>query len=612
MMVERKKRMAEGRKSGVRTRMLWLLEGAFGFVFSAVTVGGSFAPFGAAYAAVCGFPGLLGVLLGQMALGTDVLRGLTACCLTYFGRRFLPQYFEEERHAGRFLLVLWATVAAALAGAFFGAYSFRENVLFALSGVVGGFFGYLFSMCRDGLLRNGGMPSSRLCFFAFGAAGAVLFAGSFVNGVWRYPALALAVFLLGGFAVRCSVFYVCTLAMMPAFAVCLYGTEYVWVAVLLCVGTLVGSLLSGLGDLAPPVGFLLVAVTAGIFYGDSMPFLPTFIAVCAGGLLQILLPRTTADRIFRFFVPEQKPSNRLVRRKTVSMSGRRRLAAAMEFGKAGEVCGRCANRYLCWVRDGVETRQRFVRLRENGDGQAERELHARCEKSEEVLASLRADKEEETAGFSVNFAKVFRNKRGEIVCGDTAGAFCTEDGKFVLCIADGMGSGSGAARQSEKAERLVERLLKSGVKREDALAFLNRTVGEEEGEKILGFDMAVVDLCDGCCELYKADAAPTFVVRRGTVYAVGSASLPMGTGDACSVRRHDLRLVDGDLLVMVSDGLCADGSKQTEEAVARLCAEGKADCFSLADGVIRLASGADGLCDDDVTVIAAKITRERT
>ena len=612
MMVNWKEKVAEVRKNGARTWMLSLTEFSLGFVFAAVTVDGSFAPFGPAYAAVCGFPGLLGALMGQMTVGADVLRGLTACCLAYFGRRILPRYFEAERHAGRFLLVLWAMIAAALVGAFFGTYTFRENALFALSGVFGGFFGYLFSVCRDGLLRTGGMPSSRLCFFAFGAAGAVLFAGGFAGGFWRYPALALAVFALGGLAVRCSVFYVCTFAMLPAFAVCLYGTDYVWAAVLLCIGTLAGSLLSGLGDFAPPAGFLLATVMAGIFYGDSMPLWQTFAAVCAGGLLQILLPRTTADRIFRFFVPEPKPSTRLKRRKKVSETGRRKLEGAAEFGRAGDVCGLCANRYLCWVRDYTETRQRFERLRKGGDGQAERELHARCEKSDEILVSLRADEAEETAGFSVSFAKVFRNKRGEIVCGDTSGTFCTEDGKFVLCIADGMGSGTGAARQSEQAERMMERLLKNGVKREDALEFLNRSVGEEAGEKILGLDMAVVDLCDGACELYKADAAPTFVIRRGTVYAVGSASLPMGAGEAYSVRRHDLRLADGDFLVMISDGLCGDGSKRTEETVSRLCSEGNTDCFSLADGVLRSASGTDGLCDDDVTVIAAKITRAGT
>ena len=56
-------------------------------------------------------------------------------------------------------------------------------------------------------------------------------------------------------------------------------------------------------------------------------------------------------------------------------------------------------------------------------------------------------------------------KAGELVSGDNYALLQKETGKVVMSLADGMGSGVGACRESEKVIELLEQFLEAGFPR---------------------------------------------------------------------------------------------------------------------------------------------------
>ena len=148
--------------------------------------------------------------------------------------------------------------------------------------------------------------------------------------------------------------------------------------------------------------------------------------------------------------------------------------------------------------------------------------------------------------------------RGEI-SGDAVQQFCSAAAaQMILC--DGMGTGRPAAVDGNLAAELTARLLKAGFTAELAARLVNvalaLTSDEESGATL---DLGSVDLYTGTARLFKAGAAPGFLVHGGKARAVGEASLPMGILGGVSGQSRVVHLAAGDYVVLVSDGLLADG-----------------------------------------------------
>ena len=79
---------------------------------------------------------------------------------------------------------------------------------------------------------------------------------------------------------------------------------------------------------------------------------------------------------------------------------------------------------------------------------------------------------------------------------------------------------------------------------------------EESGATL---DLISVDLYTGTARLFKAGAAPGFLVHGGRARAVGDVSLPMGILGGVNGQSRMVHLAAGDYAVLVSDGLLVDG-----------------------------------------------------
>jgi stage II sporulation protein E len=144
--------------------------------------------------------------------------------------------------------------------------------------------------------------------------------------------------------------------------------------------------------------------------------------------------------------------------------------------------------------------------------------------------------------------------------GDAVQQFCSP-GAAQMILCDGMGTGRPAALDGNLAAELTARLLKAGFTAELSARLVNVALalkGEDEGGATL--DLVSVDLYTGTTRLYKAGAAPGFVVHGGQARAIGEASLPVGILGAVNGQSRVVHLAAGDLAVLVSDGLLVDGT----------------------------------------------------
>jgi stage II sporulation protein E len=205
-----------------------------------------------------------------------------------------------------------------------------------------------------------------------------------------------------------------------------------------------------------------------------------------------------------------------------------------------------------------------------------------------------------------------RRKDGEPVSGDAGTYFKTDDGILYVILSDGMGSGPGAASESNLAVRLLERFLRAGVAPEPALKTLNSALAlrwEEEG----GFstiDLIRIDLFTGESGVYKYGAAPTYIRKEQQVNRISGSSLPAGlTADESPAPDiTQFRLEAGDLTVLISDGITGGGEDQWIQDLTRQW-EGESP-RELARKILE-ESQRIGAPKDDRTVLVLKLNKRR-
>ena len=142
--------------------------------------------------------------------------------------------------------------------------------------------------------------------------------------------------------------------------------------------------------------------------------------------------------------------------------------------------------------------------------------------------------------------------------GDSATCFTTDDGVFYSLICDGMGSGKEASECSCEAIGIAEKLLTNGATPETAAKLTGNAVSLRGTECFTTLDLLRIDLITGRANVFKCGAACTFLLRDGETEIFTAPSMPLGIVGEPSFEQITLSLHEGDILVMISDGIAQD------------------------------------------------------
>ena len=209
----------------------------------------------------------------------------------------------------------------------------------------------------------------------------------------------------------------------------------------------------------------------------------------------------------------------------------------------------------------------------------------------------------------VGSAKI--TKDGSEISGDCSLQIKLADGKYLLAIADGMGSGEKARECSKVTLRLVKQMLSAGFDKEESVEMINSRMNLSSNSEIYSsLDMSILDLYVGKIEVLKSGACNTYIKNRKNIEKIKAESLPVGIVNNIELKSQTIDISDGDIMVMCSDGILEakdDTKKEWMEEFLRNVSTNNVQ--KLADLILAEAiDNSYGIAQDD---IVSKIMKKK-
>ncbi len=139
--------------------------------------------------------------------------------------------------------------------------------------------------------------------------------------------------------------------------------------------------------------------------------------------------------------------------------------------------------------------------------------------------------------------------------GDTMLSIRLKDGKYLVALSDGMGTGTKAKKSSTQVIKMLENLLLSGFDKNISLELINRALINKNEEIFATLDIAIIDLYLGNIEFIKSGACPTYIKNNKKIQIIKANSLPTGMVETNQIETFDKDITSGDIMLMCSDGI---------------------------------------------------------
>ncbi len=194
--------------------------------------------------------------------------------------------------------------------------------------------------------------------------------------------------------------------------------------------------------------------------------------------------------------------------------------------------------------------------------------------------------------------------------GDTHSIIKISEGKFLIALNDGMGSGSRAEETSATAISLVETFYKAGLKSEIVLPLVNKLLAFGEEDNFTALDVGVIDLFSSKADFIKIGSPYSFIITKDTVKIIEGNSLPLGILEEMKPSVCKTELNSGDVILFVSDGI-TDAFESSSDLIDFLSTQKALNPKTLADNVLERAlflSG--GVAKDDMTAFCVRIFKK--
>lgn len=212
----------------------------------------------------------------------------------------------------------------------------------------------------------------------------------------------------------------------------------------------------------------------------------------------------------------------------------------------------------------------------------------------------------------IGSSKVTKEKN--TVSGDCNLQMKLKDGKYLLAISDGMGSGKNARQSSKLTIKMLEEMLSNGFDNDELISFINDSVNfNTDSEMYATLDFAILDLFTGRVKIAKSGACNTYIKNRKNVRVIQSQTMPVGMLEKAELDVQTVNVTDGDIIIMCSDGLLEsqyDTNKDWIEEYVRNIST--TNVQKVADLIVAEAiDNSFGMARDDITVIIAKVVKKK-
>lgn len=198
-------------------------------------------------------------------------------------------------------------------------------------------------------------------------------------------------------------------------------------------------------------------------------------------------------------------------------------------------------------------------------------------------------------------------KDGSTHSGDTHSLTRLLDDRFLVALSDGMGSGDDAFSLSSTSLSLIESFYKAGMHSDLILETVNKLMAINSKDSYTALDVCVIDLKNCSADFIKYGAPYGFILSANGIRMVEGSSLPLGILDDLKPSVCNTQLNDGDVIVLMTDGI-ADAFSSSVDLLEFLRTEPAKNPQSLSDNILRKALELTfGKKNDDMSVLAVRI-----
>ncbi len=182
-------------------------------------------------------------------------------------------------------------------------------------------------------------------------------------------------------------------------------------------------------------------------------------------------------------------------------------------------------------------------------------------------------------------------------------------GRYMVAVSDGMGTGKEAGIISSTAVGLLEKFMNSGFTEDITIRSINSILNlKSRDDMFTTLDISIIDRYTGGIEAYKMGAPVSYIKKKNSVEVLKRENLPAGALEDISVLSVGKSASDGDMLIMITDGVIDSIEDDKRDKVLQDIIMG-VDTNNPQDVAERIMIEVlkRGKQKDDMTVVVSKI-----
>ena len=157
--------------------------------------------------------------------------------------------------------------------------------------------------------------------------------------------------------------------------------------------------------------------------------------------------------------------------------------------------------------------------------------------------------------YVLGFATADASKNQDKVSGDNFIHTRLKDGKYVIALSDGIGTGKKANESSMQVLAMLQNLLETGFDKDSSVQLITSSLISKNEETFATLDVAILDLYKGNIEFIKSGACPTYIKKNKKVQIIKSNSLPAGMINQDNIQVFDTDIQSEEIILMCTDGI---------------------------------------------------------
>ena len=210
--------------------------------------------------------------------------------------------------------------------------------------------------------------------------------------------------------------------------------------------------------------------------------------------------------------------------------------------------------------------------------------------------------------YDLSIGVAAQKKNGSKASGDNYSVVDLGNGKVLITICDGMGSGNLAEDISERVLELVENFYLAGFESDVVIKNIAQLISTSEKEMFSTLDICVFDKETGNTDFLKSSAPPSVFKSKDVATLIKGESLPIGI--TCAAADKSMKILQrGDIVVLATDGVV--DSFATDEEYAACINNSKTINMSLfSENILQEANERilqQSGVSDDMTVVALRV-----